>query len=208
MLPSFRCRIVTASATVNGTTWWITASARIAYSLVSFGGGPSCGRRAGANCACAPSHTHAGSDSVAAVAISPRSADPGNFVGRTLEENVAALPCVNGRKNSKKLFAVPALSVPRAKEFADNQPFQPSRAGRNHRALVLVAVPPAQGLVSRPLRDFLTLAKKLRQLAIHLLGVRQLMQCGPSFTTARRADLIIWRCALPKLLGDIRSASP
>src|SRR6267378_1095450 len=53
------------------------------YSLVSFGGGPSCGRRAGSNCACAPSHTHAGSDSVAAAAISPHAADPRNIVGRT-----------------------------------------------------------------------------------------------------------------------------
>jgi len=52
IVPSFLCRIAIALPTVNGTTWWITASATdCLYSLVPSGGGSSCGRRAGSNCA-------------------------------------------------------------------------------------------------------------------------------------------------------------
>src|SRR5882762_51885 len=125
------------------------------YSLVSFGGGPSCGRRAGANCACAPSHTHAGSDSVAAAAISPHAADPGNFVGRTSRgKRCGGFPAFNGRRIQKALrgsrasgLALKSLRIISHSSRARGRAKPSSTCTRS-------LVPPAQGLVFRLFASF------------------------------------------------------
>ena len=51
--------------------------------------------------------------------------------------------------------------------------------------------------------------KEVDQFRVHFVRMVQVMQCGPSFTTNRRAPLISLAIRSPEaVIGRIRSASP
>src|SRR5712675_725114 len=144
------------------------------YSLVPFGGGSSCGRRAGANCACASSHTHAGGDSVAPAAISPNAADPRNFVGRTSPGKCCGgFPAFNGRRIQKALRGSRASGLALKSLRIISHSSRARGRGETIEHLYSLAGPAPHGVWSSGcLRASLALAKKLHKLTIHLLGVR------------------------------------
>src|SRR5712672_597807 len=181
------------------------------YSLVSFGGGPSCGRRAGSNCACAPSHTHAGSDSLAPAAISPHAADPGNFVGRTSRgKRCGGFPAFNGRRIQKALRGSRASGLALKSLRIISHSSRARGRGEIIEHLYSLAGPAPHGSSLQAVCELpLPLPRNSTSSRFTCSACVQLIPCRPPFTTARRADLISLAVRTAEAAkGTIRSASP